>query len=153
MWTEAAARCVTIAWRQGTEDYSGFMKTSQHNRGLAHAIRRLGPATRQSLAGLGHAWRHEAAFRHELWLLAAGTAIALWLDVPLAARAALIAPLVLVLVIELLNSAIEAVVDLASPEHHELAGRAKDLASAAVMVALTIAGATWIGVLGWVALS
>lgn len=129
------------------------MKTSQQARGLAHAIRRLGPATSQSIAGFGHAWRHEAAFRHELVLLALGCAIAFWIDAPLIARAILIAPLVLVIVIELLNSAIEAVVDLTSPDHHELAGRAKDLASAAVMTTLGLSAAIWATVLGWLYLA
>ena len=127
------------------------MKTSQERATsiIPQAVRRLGPATRASLQGLGHAWRHEAAFRHETVLLVLGCAIALWLDAPWPARAALVASLVLVLAIELLNSAIEAVVDLASPERHELAGRAKDLGSAAVFVALVLAGGTWLAVLGW----
>ncbi len=147
----AAARRVIIGWRQGTEDYNPFMKQSKDDRSsiLPEAIRRLGPATRASLQGLSHAWRHEAAFRHEAIILLCGIAIALLLAVPWTVRALLIASLVLVLAVELLNSAIEAVVDLVSPGHHELAGRAKDLGSAAVLVALVLAGGTWLAVLGW----
>lgn len=147
----AAARRVIIGWRQGTEDYNPFMKTSQGSKSsiLPQAIRRLGPATQVSLKGLAYAWRTEASFRHEAVLLVVGIAIALWIDAPWAARAALIASLLLVLAVELINSAIEAIVDLACPGHHELAGHAKDLGSAAVLVALVLAGGTWLAVLGW----
>jgi diacylglycerol kinase (ATP) len=151
----AAARRVIIGWRQGTEDYNPFMKASQGSKSsiLPEAIRRLGPATHVSLKGLAYAWRTEASFRHEAVLLVVGIAIALWLDAPWAARAALIASLLLVLAVELINSAIEAIVDLVSPGHHELAGRAKDLGSAAVLVAVVLAGGTWLAVLGWLFMS
>ncbi len=147
----AAARRVIIGWRQGTEDYNPFMKPSQDNRksSIPKAIRRLGPAGSASLKGLSYAWRNEAAFRHEAIVLLVGIAIALLLDAPWTARAILIASLVLVLAVELLNSAIEAIVDLVSPGYHELAGSAKDLGSAAVLVALLLAGGTWLAVLGW----
>ena len=147
----AAARRVIIGWRQGTEDYNPFMKSSQGGKSniIPGAIRRLGPAAQASFKGLSYAWRNEAAFRHEALLLVVGIAVALWIEVPWAARAALIASLLLVLAVELLNSAIEAIVDLVSPGQHELAGRAKDLGSAAVLVALVLAGGTWLAVLGW----
>ena len=100
-----------------------------------------------SLAGLRAALRHEAAFRQELML-----AVPMLLLVPFVApgrwQALLMAGSVLaVLVVELLNSAIEALADAVTLEHHPLLGRAKDLGSAAVMLCLVFAGAVWLVVL------
>ncbi|MBL1378050.1 diacylglycerol kinase [Zobellella iuensis] len=97
-----------------------------------------------SLQGLKSAYRNEAAFRQECWLAAVLLPLACWWDVGLVARVLLIGSLVLVLVVELLNSAVEAVVDRIGPEHHELAGRAKDMGSAAVLLALLLAALTWV---------
>lgn len=99
------------------------------------------------MAGFAFAFRNEAAFRQELALFAAGTALAVWLARPLWQTALMVASLGLVLVVELLNSAIEAIVDRASPERHPLAGAAKDLGSAAVLVSLVVAALVWLGLL------
>ncbi len=109
------------------------------NTGFLRVIR----AARYSAQGFAHAWRHESAFRQELTLALIMAPIALWLGRAPLEKALLIGVCLLVLVTELLNSAIEATVDRVSEEHHELSGRAKDLGSAAVFVALTIAGLTW----------
>lgn len=106
-------------------------------------LERLLNATRYSMAGLAAAWRDESAFRQELALCAVLLPLGLWLGDTGVERALLVAPLVLVLVVELLNSAIEAVVDLASPQHHALAARAKDLGSAAVFASLVLVAVAW----------
>ncbi|WP_445402346.1 diacylglycerol kinase [Zobellella sp. An-6] len=100
-----------------------------------------------SLQGLKSAYRNEAAFRQECWLAAVLLPLAIWWEVGLVARVLLVGSLVLVLVVELLNSAVEAVVDRIGPEHHELAGRAKDMGSAAVLLTLLLAILTWVLVL------
>ncbi|MDR5897430.1 diacylglycerol kinase [Halomonas vilamensis] len=112
--------------------------------GLTH----LKHSTRYSLKGLNAAFRHEAAFRQEVGITLVLLPLAWWVgDGPLA-WLMLIGSCVLVLITELLNSAIESVVDRIGTEHHELSGRAKDIGSAAVMLALILAGLTW-GLLGW----
>ena len=113
----------------------------------ATGIRRLVNATRYSLEGLAAAARHEAAFRQELMLAVIMVPLGLWLGKNGVERALLVGSVLLVLVAELLNSAVEAVVDRISAEHHDLAKRAKDLGSAAVMVALVTVGAVWLLVL------
>ncbi len=111
-------------------------------------LQRIVNATRYSMAGLTAAWRHESAFRQELALCCVLAPLGLWLGRNGIERALLVGCLLLVLLTELLNSAIEAIVDLASPEHHALAGRAKDLGSAAVFAALATVVVTWGLVLG-----
>ena len=106
-------------------------------------IRRIINATGYSFKGLAAAWRHEEAFRQELLLCLALTPLALWLGETGLERAVLVAVLVLVVLVELINSAIEAVVDRFGGELHELSGRAKDIGSAAVFVSL------WNVVLVW----
>lgn len=109
-------------------------------------LARLRRAWRNSLAGLRAAWCHEAAFRQELLLGIALLPLAWWLgDGPLQ-RTLLIAVWLLVLLTELVNSAIEATVDRIGTEPDPLSGRAKDMASAAVLVALGVAALTWGGV-------
>ncbi|MBW7930719.1 MAG: diacylglycerol kinase [Gammaproteobacteria bacterium] len=108
-----------------------------------HGLRRLVAATACSWAGLRAAWHHEAAFRQELLLAAILVPLAFWLGKTPTQRLLLLGPWLLVLVVELLNSAIEAVVDRIGPEQHPLSGRAKDLASAAVLLSLLLAAATW----------
>ncbi len=88
-----------------------------------------------SLQGLRSAWLHESSFRLEVYLFVVLAPLALWLGADGVERSILIGSMVLVLVIEVLNSAVEAVVDRWGPEHHELAGRAKDMGSAAVFLA------------------
>lgn len=111
-------------------------------------LRRLVDATRYSLQGLAAAWKHEAAFRQEVAIAALLLPLGLWLGRSGVEKALLAASVLAVLVVELLNSAIEAVVDRASPDTHELAGRAKDLGSAAVMLSIAAACLVWLLVLG-----
>ncbi len=109
---------------------------------------RLAGALRYSLAGLRHAALNEAAFQQELIGLSLLTPIALWLPLGALERALLILSMLFVLVVELLNSAVEATVDRISVEHHPLSGQAKDLGSAAVLVALAMSGIAWLVVAG-----
>lgn len=113
----------------------------------ATGFARLVNATRYSLQGLAAALRHEAAFRQELVLAAVLVPLGLWLGANGVERALLAGSVLLVLGVELLNSAIEAVVDRVSPDEHELSKRAKDYGSAAVMVALALTGLVWFLVL------
>ena len=107
-------------------------------------LRRMINATRYSLAGLAAAARHEDAFRVELIMVVMLAPLALWLGDTGMERALLIGSLILVLIVELLNSAIEATVDRISFESHRLAKRAKDIGSAAVMLSLVNAGVVWL---------
>ena len=101
------------------------------------------------MQGLKAALKYESAVRQEFMLLVVFTPIALLLNVTNTDKVLLVASLVLVLIVELLNSAIETAVDRIGPEFHELSGRAKDIASSAVFISLCLAGFTWlmIGVL------
>ena len=108
---------------------------------------RLVRAARCSALGLKAAYTHEQAFRQELLLCLLLTPVGLWLGQTGVERALLLASLVLLLIVELLNSAIEAVVDRIGPEHHALAGRAKDIGSAAVFLALVHGLIVWLLVL------
>jgi diacylglycerol kinase (ATP) len=110
----------------------------------ATGVTRIARALGYSLAGLAAAYRHEPAFRQLLWLAAVLIPVAFFAPVGALARALMIASVLLVLIVELLNSAIEAAVDLASPARHELAGRAKDIGSAASLVAQLGAAAVWL---------
>lgn len=96
-----------------------------------------------SMQGLRAAWLHESSFRLEVYLTIVLAPAALWLGKTGLERAVLVGSLLLVLALELLNSAIEAVIERYGPEHHELAGRAKDMGSAAVFVAMVGVVATW----------
>lgn len=111
-------------------------------------IRRIISAGRYSAQGFAQAWRHEAAFRQELALAVVMTPAALWLGRSTLECALLIVVLLLVLIVELLNSAIEAAIDRHGAEHHELSGRAKDFGSAAVFLSLTVAVLVW-GAVAW----
>ncbi len=106
-------------------------------------IRRIIRATRFSAQGFAHAWQHEAAFRQEIALTVVLMPLAFWLGRTGFERFMLIICCVFVLIVELLNSAIEAAIDRFGEEHHELSGRAKDLGSAAVFLSLVIVAATW----------
>jgi len=106
-------------------------------------LRRLINAARFSWQGLCAAARHEAAFRQELAASFVIVPLAFWLGQSSVERALLLAVWLLVLVTELLNSAVEAVVDRFGGEHDELSGRAKDIGSAAVLIALLTAAVTW----------
>ncbi|KAF1686534.1 diacylglycerol kinase [Pseudoxanthomonas broegbernensis] len=116
-----------------------------------HLPRRPGrilKAARWSWQGLCAAWRHESSFRLEIYLCAVLAPLALWLGADGVERALLLGSLLLVLAAELLNSAIEAVIERYGPEHHELAGRAKDMGSAAVFMLMMNVLLCWGLVLG-----
>lgn len=100
-------------------------------------------ATGYSFQGLKAAWLNEAAFRQELLLAVILSISAFFLSVTTLERVLMIGSLLLVLIVELINSAIEAVVDRVSDDWHELSGRAKDIGSAAVFVALLLALLVW----------
>ena len=108
---------------------------------------RLWFALRYSAAGLCAAIRHEAAFRQELAVGLPMVAFALWLHPGRVQTLLLVGTVVLVWVVELLNSALEALADALSTEQHPLLGRAKDLGSAAVLLCLLMAAFTWGAVL------
>jgi diacylglycerol kinase (ATP) len=110
-------------------------------------MRRVINATRYSLEGLAAAARHEDAFRQELILAAVLVPLGLWLGADGVERALLVGSVLMVLVVELLNSAVEATVDRVSLEDHQLAKRAKDIGSAAVMMSLVTVGVVWLLVL------
>ncbi len=106
-------------------------------------LRRIVRAFGFSMRGFQAAWRHESAFRQECFAAVVLVPGAFLLAQTLTQAALLIATVGLVLITELLNSALEAVVDRIGPERHHLAGRAKDMGSAAVFVSLAIVVATW----------
>ena len=106
-------------------------------------LRRLINAIGYSVSGFGSAFRHEEAFRQEALLAVVLAAIAAWLNVPGTAKAMLIFSVLLVLVVELLNSAVEAAVDRISLENHRLAKRAKDIGSAAVFISIVNVVVVW----------
>ena len=105
--------------------------------------RQIARAFKWSMNGLRAAWRHEASFRLEGYLFVVMFPLGLWLGRGGVEKAMLVGSLLLVLSAELLNSAIEAIVDKASPEFHELAGRAKDMGSAAVLLLMFNVVACW----------
>jgi diacylglycerol kinase (ATP) len=111
-------------------------------------VRRIVNATLFSLAGLRAAWQHEAAFRQEVVLAVVLIPTGVWLGRTAVERALLIGSCLLVLVVELLNSGIEAIVDRVGLEPHRLSGQAKDLGSAAVFMSLTLVLVVW-GLIAW----
>jgi len=127
-------------------------KTKQHqslnsgksgNTGLTRVIKAAG----YSAKGLKAAFKHEAAIRQELAMLVLAIGLVCVFDLSVVERILMLGVVVLVFIVELINSAIEAVVDRIGVEHHELSGRAKDIGSAAVMVSLFFAGFTWLYIL------
>lgn len=108
---------------------------------------RIVGAFRYSIAGFRAAWKHEHAFRQEVMVAVPAVVVALLLKISAFEKLALIVVLGLVLLVELINAAIEAVVDRVSLERHPLSKAAKDLGSAAVALAITMAAATWAVVL------
>lgn len=115
---------------------------------LRHHLTHLFNATRWSLQGLAAAWRNETAFRQEVVLSLVILPLALWWGGNGVERALLAGSWLLVLLAELVNSALEAVVNRFGPERHPLSGLAKDQGSASVFVALVICALTW-GLIGW----
>lgn len=110
-------------------------------------LARLLNALRYSMKGLASAFRHEAAFRQELVLAVVLLPLALWVSQSLFEAALLIGALLFVLITELLNSAVEAVADAVTLNDHPLIARAKDLGSAAVLLAIVLAVLIWISVI------
>jgi len=113
----------------------------------ATGITRIINATGYSWKGLIAAYKNEAAFRQELWLTIILAPAGFFLGESWQEKAALICSLLLVLIVELLNSAIEAIVDRIGDEYHELSGRAKDMGSAAVTISLIVVIIIWTSIL------
>ncbi|MGR5211881.1 diacylglycerol kinase [Vibrio rotiferianus] len=111
-------------------------------------LKRIFKAGIYSVQGLKAAFKHEAAIRQEMALMTLAFGLLCWLDVGVTEKVIMMALVVLVFIVELLNSAIEAVVDRVGVEHHELSGRAKDIGSAAVLVMLMLAGGSWFYIIG-----
>lgn len=110
-------------------------------------ITRIIKAAGYSWKGLKAAWQNEAAFRQEGVATLLAIIIACWLDVDPITRILLIGSMLLVMIVEIINSAIEALVDRVGTEYHELSGRAKDMGSAAVLIAIILAIITWVTLL------
>ena len=107
-------------------------------------LKRIWKAFFYSLSGFKLAFRDEAAFRQELLLVVILTPLCLVLDLPIWLKALILFSHILILVVELLNTAVESVVDKASPEFHEDAKKAKDTGSSAVLLSLTLTGGLWV---------
>ncbi len=133
------------AARAATRNLSGSGTAA--DRVKLSGITRVVRACSSSARGLAGAFRDEAAFRQELAFAAIVIPLGLWLGRTGVERALLVAPMLFILVVELLNSAIEATVDRIGLEHHVLAGLAKDIGSAAVFVSFVLLGAVWLLVL------
>ncbi len=115
------------------------MREGQRPRGL----KRLWLATGNSMQGLRVCYRSEAAFRQEVWLAVVLVPAGLWLGDTGTSRALLVGRMLLVLIVELLNTGIEVVVDRIGTERHQLSGFAKDVGSAAVLFSLLLLASTW----------
>jgi diacylglycerol kinase (ATP) len=111
-------------------------------------LARVGRAFGYSVAGLACAWRNEAAFRQEALAAAVLIPLACLLPIPLLQCALLVASVLMVLALELLNSSIESAIDRISMEPHPLSKRAKDMGSAAVLLALLVAFVVWAAIVG-----
>ena len=133
----ARRRLSTSTSSSGDEQFKG-----------ATGLRRLVNASRNSIAGLRHALAHEAAMRQELLGFAVLTPVAVLLPVPAIERLVLVLSMLVVLLTEFINSAIETTIDRISLERHPLSGQAKDLGSAAVAVALAMSALSWIVIAG-----
>ena len=120
----------------GFEEFKG-------KQGLTRLINAFG----YSRDGIAAAWKNEAAFREEVLLAAFAIPLDFYLGKTGVERALLVGSILFVLIVEILNSAVEAVVDKASPEKHDLAKRAKDMGSAAVLFSLINAAVIWVCVL------
>ncbi|GAB2901532.1 diacylglycerol kinase [Paralcaligenes sp. KSB-10] len=118
------------------------MNTSSPYKSLG-GFGRLLNALRYSLQGFKAAFQHEAAFRQELLLAVVLTPAAFWLGRNALEILLLLSTILFVLIVEILNSALEALADAITLEHHPLIGRAKDLGSAAVMLSLALGGLVW----------
>lgn len=112
-------------------------------RDKPHGLTRLINSFGNSWKGLAGCWREEEAFRQECLLAVPALAAGLWFGHTGVERALLVGPVFLILIVELLNSAVEAAIDRIGPERHALSGLAKDLGSAAVFVSFLLLGANW----------
>ena len=121
---------------------------SAHDLKGKSGIPRLASALRNSIAGVRQAYRSEDAIRQELAALVIGVPLSLFLPVSRLEHLVLVLSLMLLLLVELLNTAIESTVDRIGYERHPLAGQAKDLGSAAVLVALLMTGLCWLVIAG-----
>ena len=110
---------------------------------VTREIRRLNAATRVSLKGLRMCWQNEAAFRFEVLLAVFFIPLGLWLGASPAEKALLAGTSIIVMIVEVLNSGIEAVVDRIGQEKHELSALAKDLGSAAVLLSMVLFWLVW----------
>jgi len=108
-------------------------------------LKRVVYAAGYSWKGFKSTWKHEAAFRQEVILFTLMAPLAFWIGETASERVILIAVLLIVLVVELLNSAVESVVDRVGEDYHKLSGRAKDQGSAAVFLSFFMAILVWIG--------
>jgi diacylglycerol kinase (ATP) len=113
-------------------------------RGDFGPIERILNATRYSLSGLCEGWRTQPALRYELYVSLIAIPAAWFIGTNGGERALLIGSYLQVVVVELINSAIETIVDRIGSEHHELSGRAKDLGSAAVFCSIVLAAVVWL---------
>jgi diacylglycerol kinase (ATP) len=119
---------------------------ANHNQG--GGLRRIWNAGLYSLAGIRATWRNEAAFRQEIILSAILIPAAFWYGSTAVERVLLIGSCLIVLIVELLNSAVEAAIDRIGEDPHKLSGRAKDMGSAAVFISLWTVAMTW-GLIGY----
>ena len=144
---QAPAWCTTTRWHRLGDNAPMDANPQKHRTGL----NRLWHALGYSLSGLRSAWS-EKAFRQEAWLAFILVPLAFWVGDTWVEVSLLVATVVLVLVAELLNTGIEALVDRVSPEWHALSKKAKDVGSAAVLLALLLCAGTWLAALtnkGW----
>lgn len=119
---------------------------SAYNQGSNHFVR-LYKATGYSIQGLKSTFRYEQAFRLEVYLLIILAPLAIWLSDTAIETCLLIGSWIVVMIVELLNSALEAAIDRIGMEKHELSGRAKDIGSSAVMMSVFLALGVWVTVL------
>ena len=124
---------------------SESIRSEVNNR---RGLQRLLAATQCSCAGLVSAWRNEEAFRQEVVVGAVMIPAGFWVGTTSVERLLLVGTVMLVLIVELLNSAVECTIDRIGTDHHPLSGRAKDISSAAVFLSLVMAVTTW-GILLW----
>lgn len=110
----------------------------------AKGLRRIINAGKYSLQGLKSAFLNETAFRQEIYLLIAACIVVMLIDFSIYERILLVGSIGFIMIVELINSAIECVVDRIGPERHELSGRAKDYGSAAVLMSIVLAIVLWI---------
>ncbi|MBE2896862.1 diacylglycerol kinase [Pasteurellaceae bacterium HPA106] len=113
------------------------------HKGLTHLVK----ATQYSWQGLSYAAHHETAFRHELLAAVILIPLAFWIAQSAVELVLLIGSVLLVMLVEMLNSAVECAIDRIGLEHHELSGRGKDYGSAAVFIAMVITVVTWLAIL------